>query len=544
MTSIPESLRGLHSNISTTCTYTYLAPKQDIFKISLASSPTNLYFSITNGLFIIHTYLKNFFGDGVFTADGQAWKAKRTAVMHCLVKGTASSTSEMSQRLEREANRAADIFCCQIQLLKGQQNRPISGHCSDYGGYVVSTNIVPLLQRATIGLIYRYITHTDPEWLLPTKIRDAETNDDKSNEPMKVIGKYESVSNVTSSSEATRRSRSLLDSYLSSIIRIRMIILAQSRSVWFLLPRWCYTLFSSLYRDEESTLGPIREFAKRACKDARPGSPLERLRDLGSLYISNTCPPTKRSQMISFYHTNITNKNLLDEAITLLFAGQDTSAATLSWTLHLLSLHPKAQERVFKEVRDVLKIINQEFPSRSKDRKIFITRKEIKQLSFLDAVIKESMRLYPVAPFVVRHLVEKVNIPAENNDGIISLPKGSQACLWIYGLHRNPKLWNNPDDFIPERWLDINLKDPGQTNGGYMPFAFGARNCLGQPLARVILRTILAKLVLQYKFKDVRLRNEENSIDLRKEMQAGFTVLPTGGVTLEIYSRIKENQEY
>ena len=96
---------------------------------------------------------------------------------------------------------------------------------------------------------------------------------------------------------------------------------------------------------------PIREFAKLVCKNAMPGSPLALLSQRESHSSSSS---TGQSQDSS----SGVSKNLLDEAITLLFAGQDTSAATLSWTLHLLSLHPDKQERVAKEVRSVLGDIN------------------------------------------------------------------------------------------------------------------------------------------------------------------------------------------
>jgi hypothetical protein len=101
-----------------------------------------------------YDHFKNFCGEGVFTADGEDWKAKRSAVMHCLIKGTNASMSEISQRLENEANRAADAFCSQVQALQKSRKD------------VVTANIVPLLQRSTIGLIYRYITHDEPEWAI------------------------------------------------------------------------------------------------------------------------------------------------------------------------------------------------------------------------------------------------------------------------------------------------------------------------------------------------------------------------------------------
>jgi len=316
-----------------------------------------------------------------------------------------------------------------------------------------------------------------------------------------------------------------------------MIIMANSRSIWFLLPRWCYRLFSSLYRDEETTLGPIREFAKMACEDAQPQSPLSRLCESGGPYRSDDYSGNKSGTSSS--SSKRFNKNLLYEATTLLFAGQDTSAATLSWTLHLLSLYPNVQERLAKEVREVLNADD----NYARTGEHTVTRKMISKLPYLDAVIKESMRLYPVAPFIVRRLQEDICIPSENNDGTMSLPAGSAALIWIYGLHRNPEFWDCPDDFIPERWIDIDLKDLGQSNGAYMPFASGPRNCLGQPIAYIVIRTILAKLVHQYKFTDVRLRTEDDAKDLRIEMEAGFTVLPTGGVNLKILSRGLEKEK-
>ena len=293
-----------------------------------------------------------------------------------------------------------------------------------------------------------------------------------------------------------------------------MIILAQSRSIWFVLPRWCYRLFSSLYKDEVKTVAPIRLFARSACENAQPGSPLAKLKEMES---HNGQAPIDGI-----------SKDLLDEAITLLFAGQDTSAATLSWTLHLLSLFPSIQEKVAAEVRGVLQ-------NEGIDGTDFVVgRRIISQLPYLDAVVKESMRLYPVAPFVVRRIMEDLPIAdSKRTNESAKIPAGSVACVWIYSLHRNKKFWARPDDFVPERWIDPELKDIGQTNGAFMPFAAGPRNCVGQPLAHIVLRTLLTKLVSRYEFRDDRLDVSE----LRKDMQAGFTVLPAGGVTLSVVER-------
>jgi len=464
-----------------------------------------------------YNHFKNFCGEGVFTADGEDWKAKRTALMHCLIKGATSSTSDVSQRLEREANRAADTFCDRVYALQ-KQNPKAS----------VVTNVVPILQRSTAGLIYRYITHDEPEWGMLADPDDCPDMDDISLNSSSLgteeanISSSERSENKVCSRGANTEATNLLDSYLDAIIRIRMIILAQSRSIWFLLPRWCYRFFSSLYRDEEKTVSPIRAFARKACDSAKPGSPLAKLKEMDSHNGQATVDGI--------------SKDLLDEAITLLFAGQDTSAATLSWTLHLLSLHPDVQSKVSDEVRNLL---NQEGLD---GKNITVERKLLSKLPYLDAVIKESMRLYPVAPFVVRRIMQNLHISDKcqksNRDLHTILPAGSIACVWIYGLHRNPEFWSKPDDFLPERWIESGSKDLGQTNGAYMPFASGPRNCIGQPLAHVVLRTLLTRLLYRYEFRDQRLGNSGMLDELRKDMQAGFTVLPSGGLTLAIHERI------
>jgi cytochrome P450 len=277
-----------------------------------------------------------------------------------------------------------------------------------------------------------------------------------------------------------------------------------------------------MYQDEEDTVGPIRKFAQQACDNAKPGSPLYQLQQMDS---HNTAPMF-----------NGISKDLLDEAITLLFAGQDTSAATLSWTLHLLSLYPTVQSKLAEEVQMMLT----EEEDLDKDAPT-VTKKMISKLPFLDAVVKESMRLYPVAPFVVRQLTHDLPLAAEEGEQQhkTTLPAGALACIWIYGLHRNPKFWNRPNEFLPERWIDPALKDIGLSNGAYLPFASGPRNCVGQPLAHVVLRTLLTRLVHKFDFRDERLDNGSEACALLKDMQAGFTVLPSGGVMLEIRDRYK-----
>lgn len=124
-----------------------------------------------------YDHFKNFCGNGVFTADGEVWKTKRTCVMHCLIKGVNSSSSEISQILERQANEAADAFCKQIETKNettstktGQQQQQQQQEQTDTKDDKRDNHnsnvhdIVPLLQRATLGFIYKYLTHDENGW--------------------------------------------------------------------------------------------------------------------------------------------------------------------------------------------------------------------------------------------------------------------------------------------------------------------------------------------------------------------------------------------
>lgn len=480
-----------------------------------------------------YNHFKNFSGDGVFTADGSIWKAKRASVLHCLLKNCTKEDSPESKRLESEANFAAETFIKNVLNNKGE------------------VNVVPLLQRATIGLIYRFITHDENSSLLSSS-KDAnatwkkdevivdDVSDDSDScasrtpeltQSMQSIDQTVQDESYSKSQTNTHRSKTTLAAYLDAITNIRMIILAQSRSIWFLLPRWMYKMFSSLYQQEEVEMKTIRHFATVACQNANVGSPLYNLR------FRSSHNPTQSKLVESGQDMN---QELLDEAITLLFAGQDTSAATLSWTLHLLSLYPKIQSKLRKEVESVLLEANIEKGQR-------IPKKLIPKFTYMDAVIKESMRLYPVAPFVVRKLPDDLTMEREDKTSM-TIPKDTFACVWIYGLHRNPNLWHRPNDFVPERWIDPELQklDEGQTTyrgNTFMPFAAGPRNCVGQPLAHTILRIMLSRIINECEVIDLQMKDandlyEESKTEmeraqiLRKDMQAGFTVLPSGGVKL------------
>ena len=462
-----------------------------------------------------YNHFFNFCGQGVFTADGSDWKDKRSAVLHALMRRQGWEDTLM----QLANHRARDL----VQTMERATHQES----------IDTINVVPLLQRATVGLIYQYITDSKLE--APENV----CNRRSLHSSQKRQSTKSECRDGNTQKPPLPEVQSLLSSYLQSIIEIRMIILAQARSVWFLLPRWVYRTFSPMFRQEERTMGPIRQFARLACQNARPGSPLARLQE-NDIYGNGRVGAGVKQ----------ISDNLLYETITLLFAGQDTSAATLSWTLHLLTLYPDVQTKLADELRAVL---SESAATNKPAGGVVLSRGVFSKLRYLDAVIKESMRLYPVAPFIVRKVTQPLELSPEDkmdlDDSSSSedttstapaiIPEGALACIWIYGLHRNPEFWSRPDDFVPERWLtNSTTKDPVDKGvtvaGAYMPFAYGPRNCLGQPLAHIILRCLLAHLIHTFEFQDPN--------PVRKDMQVGFTVLPKGGVSLALQKRYTPNK--
>jgi cytochrome P450 len=154
------------------------------------------------------------------------------------------------------------------------------------------------------------------------------------------------------------------------------------------------------------------------------------------------------------------DRELRDELMTLLLAGHETTATSLSWALERLVRHPEALARLQDEVRagetDV----------------------------WMDAVVRETLRLCPVISIVVRELQEPVEIAGH------TLPAGTRVAPCIHLVHRRPDLYPEPDAFRPERWLD---QSPGTYT--WIPFGGGVRRCLGASFALFEMKVILGEIV-------------------------------------------------
>ncbi|KAI4464347.1 cytochrome p450 family 4 [Holotrichia oblita] len=154
----------------------------------------------------------------------------------------------------------------------------------------------------------------------------------------------------------------------------------------------------------------------------------------------------------------LNDNDIREEVDTFMFEGHDTTTASISWTLLLLGNHPEIQEKLFKEVRQVLR--NNQVPSVS----------DLPELKYLECVIKESLRLYPSVPLVIRNIEEDVQIDK------YKIPRGTHLILHIHGVHVCPDYYEDPFRFDPDRFLPENCV--GRHPYAYIPFSAGPRSCI------------------------------------------------------------------
>lgn len=175
------------------------------------------------------------------------------------------------------------------------------------------------------------------------------------------------------------------------------------------------------------------------------------------------------------------DRQLLDEVITLFAAGHETTSNALTWTWYQLSQHPDVQARMYAEIETALQ-------GRTP------TLHDLKALPYTLMVLKESMRLLPsVYALNGRFSNEDVQI------GNYLIPKDRWVLVSPVALHRNPRLWDEPERFDPERFNAEN--EPNIPRYAYLPFGAGARVCIGNSFAMMEAQLILATMAQRFTFE-------------------------------------------
>ncbi|QGX95574.1 cytochrome P450 [Haloplanus rallus] len=202
-----------------------------------------------------------------------------------------------------------------------------------------------------------------------------------------------------------------------------------------------------------------------------------------------------------------TDEQLRDEVVTMLLAGHDTTALTLTYAFYLLSEHPDAEQRVHAELDDVLN-----GPP---------TFADARELTYLDRVLQETMRLYPPVYVMFREPVVDVKL------GGYRIPEGAAIMLPQWAVHRSPRWWTEPERFDPDRWTRERRAD--RPRFAHFPFGGGPRHCIGKHFSLLEAKIILAVVGREYRLEYAR----DEPFDLR----GSLTMHPEDGMPMRVRER-------
>ena len=211
---------------------------------------------------------------------------------------------------------------------------------------------------------------------------------------------------------------------------------------------------------------------------------------------------------------DLSDDEVRDELLTLLLAGHETTATTLTWAWWLLDNHPEVADRMCNEIRGV---VGDRDPSYD----------DVERLNFTQAVVAETLRLRPPAWIIERSVVGDLQV------GPFKPPVGSLVLLPTWLLQRDERWWDEPESFRPDRWLDesgsYSESAPGQPRGAYMPFGAGPHVCIGASFAWV--EAVLALAILAPRWRPTLAPGAE------VVMRASITLRPAHGMPMVLHAR-------
>ncbi|XP_024427126.2 cytochrome P450 3A12 [Desmodus rotundus] len=194
-------------------------------------------------------------------------------------------------------------------------------------------------------------------------------------------------------------------------------------------------------------------------------------------------------------HKALSDLELIAQSIIFIFAGYETTSSSLSFLMYLLATHPDVQQKLQKE-------IDATFPNKAPP-----TYDALVQMEYLDMVLNESLRLFPIAGRLERTCKRDVEI-----NGVF-IPKGTVVMVPNFTLHRDPEYWSEPEEFRPERFSKSNKDSINPYI--YMPFGNGPRNCIGMRFALMNMKVAAVRVLQNFSFKPCK----ETQIPVELESQ-------------------------
>ena len=205
---------------------------------------------------------------------------------------------------------------------------------------------------------------------------------------------------------------------------------------------------------------------------------------------------------------HMSDEQIRDEVVTLLLAGHETTALSLTLTMYALAQYPEVEEKLVAELDEVL---DGETP----------TMADLDDLTYTEKVVKESMRLYPPVPGIVREATKPDII------GGYEIPAGATVQMNQWVVHRDPRWYDDPLAFRPERWTKEFEKSLPKL--AYFPFAAGPRRCIGDRFAMLEARLLLATIYQQFHI--------ELTPEAELDLMATITARPKKEIPMTVHRR-------
>ncbi|XP_041959594.1 cytochrome P450 3A27-like [Alosa sapidissima] len=200
--------------------------------------------------------------------------------------------------------------------------------------------------------------------------------------------------------------------------------------------------------------------------------------DFLQLMMDSQGSETEGNQREETPNKGLSDHEILSQSLIFIFAGYETTSSTLSFLFYNLATNPETLEKLQQEVDQV-------FPDKAP-----VSYEGVMQMEYLDSVLNETLRIFPVVPRVERVSKRTVDING------IAIPKGTVVMVPVYVLHRDPDVWSDPESFKPERFSKENKEsiDPYT----YMPFGLGPRNCIGMRFALVSMKLVVVEVLQRF----------------------------------------------
>nr|KAF6366496.1 hypothetical protein mPipKuh1_009903 [Pipistrellus kuhlii] len=180
-------------------------------------------------------------------------------------------------------------------------------------------------------------------------------------------------------------------------------------------------------------------------------------------------------------HKALSDLELVAQSVIFIFAGYETTSSALNFFMYLMAIHPDAQQKLQEEIEAT-------FPNKATP-----TYDALAQMEYLDMVVNESLRLYPIASRLERVCKKDVEV-----NGVF-IPKGTVVMVPNFILQRDPKYWSEPEEFRPERFSKKNQDSINPYT--YMPFGTGPRNCIGMRFALMNIKIAIVRVLQNFSFK-------------------------------------------